>query len=137
MESGLGLESGLGMVLGLVLGLGFRARRDLPVDRVAVALVKDELGREILGRAAPATRGAAASSTWGRSLERMGLQPLGREACGRGAQSPRGARHFLGKPEVRQLRGARAGGGGGGSGGEGRRAGSEGSALPGRGKDTP
>ena len=73
MESGLGLESGLGMVLGLVLGLGFRARRDLPVDRVAVALVKDELGREILGRAAPATRGAAASSVWGCSPRAYGV----------------------------------------------------------------
>ena len=76
LGSGLGLGFGLGLDLGLELGLGLELRLGLglglgsglehaeapPVDRVAVTLIEDELGREILGRAAPATHRVAASS---------------------------------------------------------------------------
>ena len=72
LGSGLGLGLELGLVIGLKLGSGLEHAETPPVDCVAVTLVEDELGREILGRAAPAThglqpraRGVAASSVWG------------------------------------------------------------------------
>ena len=79
----------LGLELGLGLGLGFEHAEAPPVDRVAVTLIEDELGCEILGRAAPATHRVAASSVWGCSLERVGLQP---RACGVAASRTRSMR---------------------------------------------
>ena len=69
MGSGLGLGLELGLVIGLKLGSGLEHAETAPVDSVAVTLVEDELGREILGRATPATHGLQPRA--------MGLQPLG------------------------------------------------------------